>query len=64
MVDDVNIDETLENELEDDEGVEIVEEHADDGEYLPLEKAKSPVWEHFGFKAKHGLLWRRTSGKG
>ena len=54
MADDVHINETLVNELEDVEDVEIVYEHADDGEYLPLEKVKSSVWEYFGFKAKDG----------
>jgi len=32
------------------EGVEILEQQ----QYLKLEKAKSPMWEHFGFKAKDG----------
>jgi len=49
MVDDVchSIDETLEDfiedELEDDDDFEIVEESVMDGQYLLLEKAKSPV---------------------
>ena len=32
------------------EGVEILEQQ----QYLKLEKAKSPMWEHFGFKLKDG----------
>ena len=63
MADDVYIDETLEDELEDDEDVEIVEVHADDGDNLLLEKAKSPVWEHFGFKAKDGQFVEKDKRK-
>ena len=45
--------------------IEIVEDHDDDEECLPLEKAKSPVWKHFGFKAKDSQFvkdeWKRTT---
>jgi len=34
------------------EDVEILKEQ----QYLPLEKAKSPVWVHFGFKVKDGQI--------
>ena len=65
MADDVSrnnlyIDETLEDDIE------IVEDYADDDEYLLLEKTKGPVWKHFGFKAKDGQFvekdkWKRTT---
>jgi len=48
MVDDVFV-----NESEGDSGGEDVE-ILEDQQCLPLEKAKSPMWEHFGFKAKDG----------
>ena len=57
--DDLYIDET--KTLEDD--IEIVEDHADDDEYLPLEKAKSPVWKHFGFKVKDGKFVEKDKQK-
>ena len=51
MVDDVGRDDLyIDGTLEDD--IEIVEDHADDDEYLPLEKSKSHVWKHFGSKEK------------
>ena len=64
MADDVYIGETLEDELEDDEDVEIVEEHADDGEYLPLENRKALCGNTLASKRKTVNLWRRTNGKG
>jgi len=52
MADDLGRDDMYINETLEDDGIEIVEDHADDGKYLPLEKAKSFVCEHFGSKAK------------
>jgi len=56
--DNLYIDETLE---EDD--IEIVENHDDDDEYLPLEKAKNAVWKHFGFKAKDSQFVEKDKQK-
>ena len=57
MMDDVFIDES-----EGDGGgedVEILKEQ----QYLPLEKAKSPVREHFGFKAKDSQFVEKDKKK-
>ena len=54
MADDVFIDES-----EGGEDVEILE----DLQYLPLEKAKSPMWEHFSFIAKDGQFVEKDKKK-
>jgi len=57
MADDAYVDES-----EGDSGGEDVE-ILEDQQYLPLEKAKSPVWEHFGFKAKDGQFEEKDKKK-
>jgi len=57
MADDVFIDKS-----EGDSGGEDVE-ILKDQQYLPLEKAKSPVWEHFGFKVKDGQFVEKGKKK-
>ena len=44
----------LESSFTDDEAEDCTNIEMLPSEYLPLENAKSPVWEYFGFPAKNG----------